>query len=182
MRILLIMAAFLSFLGRLLGAEEKPGPKIAPIYQSMRELCLKMDPKAAGADPEKPVVALLMEMGFPNGSATLMVAADSSTSMYFSGGGGIIGAGKHAEVKAAGQEMLSTATEFLPQFKKTESFPVPASGMITFYLVTRDGVLTYSAKEVDLGEKRDKLSKLFHAGQAVITQVRLVDEKSKQKP
>ena len=46
-----------------------------------------------------------------------------------------------------------------------------------FYVRTFQATLTAEANEQDLGQNRHKLSPLFHAGHAVITQMRLVSEK-----
>ena len=55
--------------------------------------------------------------------------------------------------------------------------PRPGPAEVTFYALTSQGVLTASRPEDDLGEGRDPLSPLFHAGQEVITQLRLIDER-----
>lgn len=68
------------------------------------------------------------------------------------------------------------AVDFLPQMKKVDKFPVPQPGMTCFYIVTQNGVFTYTGKEVDFGQKRDKLSKLFYQGHELIGQMRLAEE------
>ena len=70
----------------------------------------------------------------------------------------------------------------LKYMKKVESFPIVKPDKTTFYIVTSTGVFSYTAKEEDLGEKRDKnLSELFHQGHALITQMRMVDEQRQAK-
>ena len=48
----------------------------------------------------------------------------------------------------------------------------PADGETRFFFLTFDGIRSYAAREVELGEERDSLSPLFHAGHSVITAVR----------
>src|SRR5688572_16670054 len=45
--------------------------------------------------------AVVFDWGMGNGSATLVAFDDGTTSLYFSGGGGIIGAGAHDAVRRA---------------------------------------------------------------------------------
>lgn len=48
----------------------------------------------------------------------------------------------------------------------------PADGETRFFFLTFDGIRSHAAREVELGEERDSLSPLFHAGHSVITAVR----------
>ena len=113
-----------------------------------------------------------METGYPQAVATLVVFADGTTSLYFSNGGGIIGAGAHASVRAAGAQLLAVAEQHLATLEKTAATPLPAVGQVRFYVRTFDGTLTAEAKEQDLGARRHALSGLFLAGHAVIAAVR----------
>ena len=83
-----------------------------------------------------------------------------------------------AEIYTGLREQVLKLTEpHLKQMEKTEKYPVPKPGQTIFYIVTPDGVFTYSAKEDDLGNKRDKLFPLFYAGHELITKMRIADEK-----
>ena len=178
MRHLIIMAALFSFLGRLMGAEDKPAFEVAPIYKDMRNLALKLNDKEIPDLKGKPVFAVLMESGFPEAAYTLVAAGDGSASLYFSNGGGLIGAGEHANVRPESLRVVKMAEESLKHMKKVDTFPIVKPGSTTFYIVTPDGVFSYTAKEDDLGEERDKnLSSLFHQCHSLITQMRIADEK-----
>lgn len=179
MRTLITMAAFLSIFEPAFGEGDKPPYKIAEIYTGMREQVLKLDEKQIGVLKDKPVWAVLMETGYPEAAATLVAIADGSASMYFSNGGGMIGAGEHENVRSASMGLVKIAGDFLKEMKKVEVFPTVKPGDTTFYVVTPKGVFTYTAKEDDLGEKRDRLSKLFYQGQELITQMRLAEEARK---
>ncbi len=177
MRTLILMAAFLSSFGRLFGGEDKPVYELAEIYKDMRQQVLELDAEKIGDLKDKPVWAVLMETGYPEAAVTLVAVADGAASLYFSNGGGMIGAGEHADVRLVSLGLVKMSEEFLPQMKKAEKFPVPNPGMTYFYIVTPKGIFTYSAKEDDLGEERDKLSKLFHQGHKLIGQMRIAEEK-----
>lgn len=47
--------------------------------------------------------------------------------------------------------------------------------------MTKEGIYTAQASENDLGNKRHLLFPLFYAGQNVITQFKLAEEKRKEK-
>ncbi|MGH7522027.1 MAG: hypothetical protein ACREMI_12205 [Gemmatimonadales bacterium] len=127
------------------------------------------------ANPEHPnVFGILMETGYPEAVATLAVFAEGSTSMYFSSGGGIIGAGEHESVRETHAPFFAEAEAQLGAFTPATSTPLPSPGRVRFYVRTFKGTLTAEAGEEDLGEMRHSLSELFHAGHAVIAAVREV--------
>lgn len=177
MRTLIIMAAFLSSIGRLFGGDDKPPYDLAEVYTGMREQVLKLTDKDIGELKGKPVWAVLMETGHDGAAVTVVAVAEGTASLYFSNGGGMIGLGAHDNVRPAALSLVKAAEPQLKHMKKTEKFPVPKPGETFFYVVTPDGIFTYSAKEDDLGNKRDKLFPLFYQGHELITQMRIADEK-----
>ena len=183
MHYVIIMFAIFSWLGRSLAADAQPAFEIAPIYRDMRSLALSINADEMPALKGKPVFAVLMETGLPDAAYTLVAVGDGAASLYFSNGGGIIGAGELASVRPESLRLVEMAEGCLKHMKKVEVFPVPAPGSTTFYVVTDGAVLTYTAKEEDLGEGRDqKLSKLFHQGHALITEMRIADQKRQAEP
>ena len=58
--------------------------------------------------------------------------------------------------------------------------PLPTRGQTIFYLRTDTDVFSAQAPERELGERRHVLSPLFYAGQDVITQYRLQQERLQQ--
>jgi hypothetical protein len=122
------------------------------------------------------VWGLLMETGYPEAVATLVAFADGTTSLYFSSGGGTIGAGSHDTVREASEELLRTADQHVDKFIPTKEYPLPKEGRVRFYVHTFDGILTADRNEEDLGYERDPLAPVFHAGHAVISAIRELDE------
>jgi hypothetical protein len=98
---------------------------------------------------------------------------DGTTSLYFSNGGGFIGAGAHATVAEASLRWLASGQEFLPELSVIADPQLPTVGMTQFVAVTFGGLRATDAPENELGEGRHTLSPLFYAGQEVITQIRL---------
>lgn len=116
-----------------------------------------------------------METGYPEAAVTLVAVVDGTASLYFSNGGGIIGAGEHENVRPASQKLVAMAGAFVESMEIVDSFPLVTPGNTSFYIVTSTGVHTYSAKEDDLGEERDRLSPLFHQGHELIGQMRIAE-------
>jgi hypothetical protein len=125
---------------------------------------------------------VLIETGYPEGSATLIALADGSASIYLSSGGGTIGGIAHETIRKAAQRMVQIASQFQPQMKQTTALPLPRKGETIFYLLTDSGVFSASVAEEQLGENRHPLSRLFHAGHALISEFRLIDERREKKP
>ncbi len=145
------------------------------MYAELRTQVLRLTPTELGDDAhDAPLLALVMETGYPEGVATLVCVVDGSTSLYFSNGGGVIGAGEHADVALAGRRMLDRGAEMLATFGATDDEPHPPNdGLTQFLAVTSTGLRSAVAAEEDLGENRHELSPLFHAGHEVIAQIRL---------
>ena len=73
MRLLITMAALFSIISRLFGGDDKPAYDLADIYVEMREQVLTLTPEKIGELKEKKVWAVLMETGYPEAAATLVV-------------------------------------------------------------------------------------------------------------
>ena len=153
------------------------------IYGDLRSQALKSSRAAFGLDntskPTEPW-GVLMEIGFPEGSATILAMSDGSASIYLSSGGGSIGGVGHESIRNAAKAMVVLAGKFQSKMNLTTVFPLPKPTQTVFYLLTDAGVFTASANEDDLGEKRHELSDLFYAGQEIITQYRIVEERGKK--
>ena len=147
----------------------------AEVYSELRKQVLQLTPTKLGDEVDGPIVALLMETGYPEAVATLVAVADGTTSLYFSNGGGVIGAGEHAAVSEANRRWLEVANSVLPQLSEVTDPSPPAEGQTQFVAVTREGLRGAGAAEEELGEGQHALSPLFYAGQDVITQIRLVE-------
>jgi ankyrin repeat protein len=161
-----------------MGLFDKPR-KIADVYVKLRNQVLSFDPVQIGLQPDQsnPIFGILMETGYKDAVVTLSAIGDGSVSLYFSNGGGIIGLGQHEEPRKACLSFLSFANQFLSHLQPTKEFPLPQKGYTSFYFLTIKGILAFTAKENDLGNNRLPVSPLFHKGQEVITQARLIDEK-----
>ncbi|HET7499060.1 MAG TPA: hypothetical protein VFM00_12240 [Candidatus Eisenbacteria bacterium] len=114
----------------------------------------------------------IMELGYATGIATLLSLADGTTSLYFSNGGGVIGAGENAAVREAAEAFLDAAETHAPALPSVEDTPTPRIGRVRLYVRTFEGTLGIEATDEELSQNRHPLSAVFHAGHAVITAIR----------
>ena len=152
------------------GASDPALPEV-----KMREMALGGTRVGFGlpvTSPERPAWGVLMETGYPEGTATLLSLSDGTTSLYFSSGGGIIGGGTHENVRSATLVFVEKAGASVKAMNVTKEFPRPATGLTTFYVLTEDGVFTGTAPEAALGSGGHSMSPLFYSGQSVLTQLR----------
>ena len=142
---------------------------------------LSLDPATVGLHPsaELPRVwGVLMEMGFPDGAATIVSLADGTTSLYTSEGGGVIGGGEHAPVAAASRRFLveAEATETGLSPAESANVDLPPAGIVSFVVLAYSGTQIGAADEHELASMQHPLSQLYAAGQDVITALREAEE------
>ena len=113
-----------------------------------------------------------METGLEGGEAFgLAVLIDGTADVYFSKGGGVVGAGKNIQVQRAASAMLLLASRMSPQANRTTETPMPRLDQVTFYFLSRRGTLAYTASVLELREGKDRMSRLYYAGQQVLSAV-----------
>ena len=157
-------------------------PEPSEAVHELRRRALTVSAPDLGLSPvgQRPHVwGVVMETGYPQAVATLVAFADGTTSLYFSNGGGVIGAGGHAVVRQAGEALLSAAEAQIHDFAEVHDTPVPGVGRVRFYVRTFQGLMGAEADENELGEGRHTLSPVFHAAHWVISAVR---ESTPQQP
>jgi hypothetical protein len=152
--------------------KRKRGPEAT--FLALRDMALAINPEELEI-PRRiypKVFALLMEMGYPHGSATLAVIGDGTTSLYFSAGGGIIGGGAQEPVREASERLLKLAQETPASAAPETETPLPEPGQVRFVFLTDEGRRAAEAQEAELGGGRHELSSLFFAAHDVITELR----------
>ena len=159
--------------------KKRPKPEPTDAAGALRTRALTFSADTLGvALPAPPphVWGAIMEIGFPGAAATLVCLADGSTSLYFSSGGAMIGAGERPAVRAAAAEFLRAAELALSAFAPSSVSPLPPPGRVQFYLRTSDGLMAQGADEQELGRGGGPLAPLFQAGHAVIARMREIHE------
>src|SRR5439155_16571274 len=108
------------------------------------------------------VFGVAMDMGYPTAVATLASFVDGSTSLYFSTGGGFIGAGEHQQVARVSTALVGFADGFVELTEPATDLALPAAGRVRLHLLTYAGRRTAVAADDELAEKRHSLSRLFY--------------------
>ena len=148
------------------------------VYSGLRQQALARKGADIGITPsaDAPAWGVLMESRYKSVTMTLMALGDGTTSMYLSNGGGVIGGQGHEAVRHVNAAFLNQANQSLSHLKRCETFPIPELGQTIFYVLTDSGVLTGSGADDHLANGNHQLSTLFHAGHAVINQLRVASE------
>jgi hypothetical protein len=155
----------------------------AEIYQNLRGRVFSVEPAELGLKPTagNRVWGVLMETGYSEAVATLVVLAEGTVSLYFSNGGGMIGLGEHKKPRAVAKALLDSAPDYVRHCTSTSAYPLPTKGSTRFYLLTFDGVFTTEAPEDDFGYNRHALSPLFHRAHELIAAARAAEEAARTK-
>jgi hypothetical protein len=146
---------------------------LADTYKHLRAQALHLT--AAQAGMADPTFGVLMETAYPEAVVSLLALSDGTASLYFSNGGGIIGAGQHERPSVAARSLVAFAAHNLAHLVEAVDYPLPGPGHTRFYVLTSKGVVTADAPERDFGENRHVLSPLFYAAQELITEIRTSD-------
>ena len=142
--------------------------QLDPMYLKMRDQAFHWGAEA----PEGALRGVIMETGYDRGIVTFAAMSDSSISIYFSWGGGMIGAGSHQRPAAAARNLAIGVARNMELFQKTSDTKAPKLGETKFFVLVDKDVLTASAKEQELQSGKHKLSPVFHAAQVVMSEVR----------
>lgn len=154
-------------------SHSRPDPAAA--VAGLREQALTVPSRQLHLDPapgRMQVWGVIMEIGFPEATVTLVALADGTTSLYFSNGGGIIGVGQHQVVRSASDRLIATTDAHVAEFRPTSTHPLPATGRVRFYVRTFSGLKTAEADEQELANEGHPLSPIFLAAHGVITAIR----------
>ena len=148
----------------------------AEIYDGLRSMALGVDPASISVpDGEQwsGAAVAAMELGLPNGTATIVAIADGTVSMYVSSGGGVIGAGEHAAVRHAADHFRRVVAESRDLLHVPGELPLPVAGQVRFHARKVDGAFSSAAPEALLRTGRHPLATLYAAGQDLLTEIRL---------
>lgn len=149
-------------------------PEPLPPTSKLRTHAFSVRPSELGLNEAETgkVWGVIMETGYPEALFSLVVFGEGTTSIYFGNGGGIIGAGEHAPVRAAAAKLLTAAGDNLSKLMPVQAPTLPEIGEVKFYFRTHLGLYAASAQEDLLGEGKHQLSALFYLAHGVITAVR----------
>ncbi|HVT64712.1 MAG TPA: hypothetical protein VHD81_06140 [Mycobacteriales bacterium] len=153
------------------------------LYDGLRGEILDLDPASASLHPtpELPRVwGALLETGYGNEVATLVSLGDGTTSLYTTSGFVIIGGGAHLQVVSATQQFLAAVEDSLDSFEPDPGTDLPSDAETIIRALTYDGRKSVRAPEEEFGYGRHPLAPIFHAGEAVISELRVLHDNPPQ--
>ena len=147
-------------------------------YDELRSQVFETSPETIGIEAKAgQPYAVLMEIGFSEGVATLVSYIDGNASLYLSSGGGVIGGFAHENVRKTAINFVSNSKEYISKMEIANSYPLPQPGYVRFYVLTKEGVYSIEDKEQGIQEGND-FTPLYTCGQNVITELRKISEKT----
>jgi hypothetical protein len=126
------------------------------------------------------VWGLLVDMGFAAGVATVAMTIDGDASLYYQGGGGIIGGVGIPAVAKVARAVTIFAEQFVEACTPAREVPLPAAGKVALHILTTKGIWTGRATRTELESTEHPLSQLYLASQGVVTELRLAEAAEKQ--
>jgi hypothetical protein len=149
------------------------------VFADLRSMALGLDPSQIQTPPGEPwsgAAVAVMELAVDRAIASIVAVADGSVSMYVSSGGGVIGAGEHAAVRAEAQRFRTVVADSRGMLVRTAEFPLPRAGEVRFHARIGEDRFTGAAPEALLRTGRHVLAPLYAAGQDLLTEIRLASE------
>jgi hypothetical protein len=156
-----------------------PGPRsTSPEYLDLRKRALEFAPTVLGLPPDAPTNetwAVIMEIYIDTSNVTVTVTSfvDGNASIYLSPGGGYIGGVGKPKIRNAAMALVRAGAELQSQMMPANEFPLPVAGETVFYVRKGDRTYRLSVPTRELDGNRHTFSKMWLAGQEVITQYRL---------
>jgi uncharacterized protein len=127
--------------------------------------------------PGRPAWGVIMEIGSAEGVTTLVATDDGAVGLFTDHRADDISFAKSEWPHRTGARFVGAAGDCLFECSPAWAYPKPDPGMIIFYPLTYDGVMTAQARADELVAGGDApLSALFYAGHDVLTLVRLVTD------
>jgi len=167
----------LGFLQRLFGG----GARSEAAYTGLRNQALTVGREAAGVappGPDAPIWLIMVELGTPKATASLVAIADGTTSLYLSTGGGVIGGGAHEQVRSANASLLRTANALRDRMQRVTVCERPPAGSTAFHARTDGGFLSYTGTDLDLARTDRPMSSLFMAAHRVLGELRVMTQRA----
>jgi hypothetical protein len=166
---------FIPSLGALLSFSRAGASGPREMSAELRLLALKSTPSSLGLDPTSfartawgTVIDISRTQG---GTMSIACLAGGSTSIYFSEGGGLIGAGSNAAVAAAAGELLNDASNRLLAAPSNQTAELPPAGSVAFIGLFSSGRHRATEAESVLAGGKSPFSQTYRLAQQVFAAV-----------
>jgi hypothetical protein len=142
-------------------------------YPGLRAKALQTRPADVGVTSPDDAVSVsvygvVMDMGLPEGTATLVGFSSGDAGLYLSSGGGVIGGAQYPEVSRTAVAWIKVVQAHLNAFGPATSDDLPPDGTARLFVLTNRGVLTADASEDDLEAGGVELSPVWTGGQLLL--------------
>jgi hypothetical protein len=116
----------------------------------------------------------------------LVAVADGSASLYFSNGGGVIGAGEHANVSKLAKELVDYSSNFAKHLDRWDRWdqraqwdigfepPLPSPAMVRVSIISKGGGLSSEFPEDELKCGQSPLSDFYLQSVGLIGEIKLI--------
>lgn len=158
-------------------------PNPIDVYKKLRDAALNAVSHGLPKPPAEhsDVYGMVIDIPQGGGYATLVAMCDTSTSMYVSNGGGIIGAGqKYPEVAKASQSLLTSAQHCMTNFLTESNSNLPPVGTVRFHLLTESKHLCLDMTEDQFWGKTTITGKQFPMVMSVQQLIHAIQTATKQ--
>lgn len=143
----------------------------ATLFWSLREKLFGGTAASHGLEPETRVWAVVVEIGYPEGAATVACLADGRAQLLFSHGGAVLGGGEHESVRLRAEAIVREADRFMERAERADDRELPAEGRVHTYFLTDAEALVVETSQRALDPGQDAMSPLLHAAQTVVTEL-----------
>jgi hypothetical protein len=154
----------------------------ADVGKELRRMMLTLPPQETGITPTKEfprVYGILMDFPISELTATGLSTSTGAASLYTTSTFGIFGGEGHQSVRTAARKFVRAADRFYDASAPTAEYPYPAADRVHFYLLTFNGVRVIDTDFASASNGKSKYAELLQLGNTVLTELRLVSEKSK---
>jgi hypothetical protein len=180
-KILLITFMFFGLFNTKSQTNNPPKKNPAEMMREMRLQQLTAVPTNYGEKPtvEFPrVCAVIMDWPIKAATVTCVARDTGDASLYTTGTFGVIGGIGHDAVRTAAKECVKVAQRYYDVATPTKEFPYPTNNRVRIYLLCYDGVRMIDADLDAIQREGADYRDLYSAAQRVITELRIITQKS----
>lgn len=141
------------------------------LYLRLRERALKMQPPIDASRVGEPF-ALVTDVGYATGTATILTTTGGDASIYFSRDGTYVRSYGNPGIAAPARWSVEIAGESITYFRRSDRFPIAREGEVTFYLISADGVRSARISLESIGSHTGAFTNLFAAVKRVLLSFR----------
>jgi hypothetical protein len=148
-------------------------------YSELRQLALNTTAETLEITLEQDRIqafGVVIDIGTEEGFGTFVAFRTGDTSMYTSGGGGIIGGIGHERVRNAAVALVQKAETRINDMEPTTETPLPAVGFVHLYVLTNKGKYYADDTELNFFTTAGKFADLSAAANEMISELREIDE------